>query len=147
MTIIYANIKSASYFVARIGEVWLPEYDKAGNKKMVKHPDWWGAIVLKNVSDAPQSTNLLILEFETGKLLKALPIVLPAKSGKVIVWEKKNGDNGINLQGLENKRLSLELDRLAPGSNEIQLSPTIARGRSPLNPLHVETIRSEVTKK
>jgi len=142
-----ANIKSASYFVARIGTCWIPEYDKAGNKKMVEHPDWWGAVVLRNVSDAPQSTNLLIYEFETGKLLKGLPIVLPAKAGKVIVWDKKPDDEGINFQGLENKRLTLELDRLSPGSDEIQLTPTIARGRSPLTPLHVETVRSEVTKK
>ena len=143
----YVNIKSATYFVARIGEIWLPSYDYLGNMTMNKHPDWWGAIALRNISDAPQSTNLLFFEFDTGKFIKSLPIVLPAKSGKRIIWEKITGDEGINLQGLENKILSLELDWMSPGSKEIQMTPTMSRGKDALLPLNVDDMRTEITKK
>jgi len=131
----------APYFVANNG---IYEYkDKDGKDKTM--PDWWGAIVCKNATDAPQKTSLLIKDFYTDETLKVIPIVLAAGEGKIIINTKKDGDNGDNLVGLENKRLSLELDWT--GSKYIIMYPLNARRHSAANVLTPEIMEVPLTKK
>jgi len=131
----------APYFVANNG---VYKYkDKDGKDKEMS--DWWGAIVLKNATDSPQKTSLLIKDFYTDKLLRAIPIVLDAGEGKIIIKNAKDGDNGDNLVGLEDKRLSLELDWT--GSKYIIMYPLNARRHSAANVLHPEIMEVPLAKK
>jgi len=128
------------YFVSNNG---VYNYKEDGKDKSM--PDWWGAIILKNPAETPEKTSLLVKDFYTGKVLKTLPIVLEPDEGMMIINAKKDDDNNINLVGLENKRLSLELDFM--GSKHIIMYPLNARRHSPLNVLKPEIVEVPLVKK
>jgi len=131
------RVTSCSYFVFKKGEVYLREFDKSGNIKIKTYPDWWGAVAFKNIAEIPQSTKLLIREFETGKLIKTIPIILESGAGNLITYS--------DVPELVGKRLSLELDYL--GSNNIVMTPMSARGRSQLTPLYADIRNLDLSKK
>jgi len=132
----------APYFVSRNGS---HKYKDEVDGKIKTVSDWWGAVIVKNAADTPEKTTLLVRDFYTNEILRKLPIVLEPGEGKVIINKAKDDDGGINLGGLDEKRLSLELDYT--GSRYIIMYPLNARRHSPLNTLKPEHIQVPLVKK